>query len=121
MNPRAKVCVKLVSSEGIGTIAAGVAKAGADVINVAGNSGGTGAAQQSSIFHAGLPAEIGVAEVDRALRKIGYRDLVQIRTSGGFKTADDVIKAAILGADLFEFGTTAMITMGCKMQRTCNR
>jgi glutamate synthase domain-containing protein 2/glutamate synthase domain-containing protein 3/glutamate synthase domain-containing protein 1/NADPH-dependent glutamate synthase beta subunit-like oxidoreductase len=120
IHPTVKVCVKLVSSAGIGTIAAGVAKAGADVINIAGNSGGTGAAQQSSIQHAGLPAEIGLTQVVKALHEIGYRDLVTLRVSGGFKTASDVIKAAILGADLFEFGTTAMLTMGCKMQRTCN-
>ncbi len=116
-----KVAVKLVSSEGIGTIAVGVAKAGADVINIASHSGGTGAAQQSSIQHAGLPGELGLVEVDKALRKARLRDLVQLRSSGGFKTADDVIVAAILGADQFEFGTTAMLTLGCKMQRTCNK
>lgn len=121
VNPKAKVSVKLVSSEGIGTIAAGVAKAGADVINVAGNSGGTGAALLSSIKHAGMPAELGLAEVDKALRSAGLRDHVQLRTSSGFKTAEDVIKAAILGADLYEFGTTAMLAVGCKMQRTCNK
>lgn len=121
VNPNVMVAVKLVASEGIGTIAVGVAKAGADVINIAGNSGGTGAAQQSSIKHAGLPSEIGLREVDAALRKTGLRDLVKLRVSGGLTTAEDVIKTAILGADLFEFGTTAMLTMGCKMQRTCNQ
>ncbi len=121
VNPHASVSVKLVASQGIGTIAVGVAKAGADVINMAGNSGGTGAAQQSSIKHAGLPAEIGLAEVDKALRRAKKRELVKLRVSGGFKTAEDVIIAAILGADLFEFGTTAMLTLGCKMQRTCDR
>lgn len=120
VNPSVKVAVKLVSSVGIGTIAVGVAKAGADVINIASNSGGTGAAQQSSIKHAGLPAEFGLAEVDKALRKTRLRELVQLRVSGGFKIAEDVLVAAILGADLFELGTTAMLTLGCKMQRTCN-
>ena len=121
VNPNISVCVKLVASEGIGTIAVGVVKAGADEINIAGNSGGTGAALQSSIKHAGMPAEIGLAEVNKALQKTAYRDLVKLRTSGGFKTADDIITAAIFGADDFELGTTAMLTMGCKMQRTCNK
>jgi glutamate synthase (NADPH/NADH) large chain len=121
VNPQVKVAVKLVASLGIGTIAVGVAKAGADVINIASNSGGTGAAQQSSIKHTGLPSELGLAEVDRALRKTELRDLVKLRVSGGFKTAEEVILAALLGADLFEFGTAAMLTLGCKMQRTCNQ
>lgn len=121
VNPNVKVGVKLVASEGIGTIAIGVAKAGADVINVASHSGGTGAAQQSSIKHAGLPGELGLAEVDKALRKTGLRDLVKLRTSGGLKTADDIILSAILGADQFELGTASMLTLGCKMQRTCNQ
>ncbi|MFA6301762.1 MAG: glutamate synthase-related protein [Legionella sp.] len=120
VKPNILVAVKLVSSLGIGTIACGVAKAGADVINIGSDSGGTGAAQQSSIKHAGLPAEIGLAEVDRALRSSGFRDLVKLRVSGGFKTAEDVLIIAILGADQFEFGTTAMLTLGCKMMRTCN-
>lgn len=115
-----KVAVKLVASQGIGAIAIGVAKAGADIINIAGNSGGTGAAQQSSIKHAGFPAELGLAEVNKALRQTYQRELVQLRVSGGFKTADDVLIAAVLGADLFEFGSMAMLTLGCKMQRTCN-
>lgn len=121
VNPCAKIAVKLVASYGIGTIAVGVAKAGANVINIASNSGGTGAAQQSSIKHAGLPSELGLAEVDKALRKTKLRDLVQLRISGGFKTPEEVIIVAILGADLFEFGTASMLTLGCKMQRTCNQ
>ena len=121
VNPKASVAVKLVASDGIGTIAAGVAKAGADVINIASNSGGTAAAQQSSIKHAGLPGEIGLAEVDRALRKANLRDLVKLRTSGGLKTADDIILSAILGADQFELGTTSMLLLGCEMQRTCDK
>lgn len=120
VNYQVKVAVKLVASQGIGTIAVGVAKAGADVINIAANSGGTGASQQSSIKHAGFPAELGLAEVDKALRQTRLRDFVQLRVSGGFKTAEEIIIAAILGADLFEIGTTAMLTLGCKMQRTCN-
>ncbi|MFT4058624.1 MAG: glutamate synthase-related protein [Legionella sp.] len=120
VNPKVKVAVKLVASQGIGAIAVGVAKAGADVINIAANSGGTGAAQQSSIKHAGFPGELGLAEVDRALRQLQLRDFVQLRVSGGFKTAEDILIAAILGADLFEVGSTAMLTLGCKMQRTCN-
>ena len=121
VNPSVKVAVKLVASQGIGTIAVGVAKAGADVINIASHSGGTGAAQQSSIKHTGLPAELGLAEVDYALRLAKLRDVVQLRVSGGLKTADDVVISAVLGADLFELGTTAMLTLGCKMQRTCNQ
>ena len=116
-----KVAVKLVASEGIGTIAVGVAKAGADVISVASNDGGTGAAQQSSIKHTGMPSEIGIAEVDRALRLAQLRDLVELRMSGGFKTAEDIILAAILGADQFELGTTLMLTQNCKKQNTCDR
>ncbi len=121
VNQNVKVAVKLVASMGIGTIAVGVAKAGADVINIASHSGGTGAAQQSSIKHTGFPAELGLSEVDYALRLAKCRDMVQLRVSGGLKTADDVIVSAILGADLFELGTTAMLTLGCKMQRTCNQ
>ena len=121
VNPQVQVAVKLVSSLGIGTIAVGVVKAGADVINIASNSGGTGAAQQSSIKHAGLPGELGLLEVDTALRKAKLRDLVQLRTSGGIKTAEDILISAIMGADQFELGTTSMLMLGCKMQRTCNK
>ena len=121
VNPHAEVAVKLVASEGIGTIALGVAKTGADVINIASNSGGTAAAQQSSIKHAGFPGELGLAEVDMALHHAGLRQLVKLRTSGGLKTAEDIILAAILGADQFELGTTSMLTLNCKMQRTCNK
>lgn len=119
LNPDAEVCVKLVASEGIGTIAVGCAKEGADIINIAGNSGGTGSAAQSS-RHTGLPAEVAIAEVDYALREAGYRDFVKIQSSGGFKTAEDIIIATILGLDEYELGTTAMIAAGCEMERTCN-
>lgn len=116
-----KVGVKLVASEGIGTIACGVVKAGADEINIAGNSGGTGAAQVTSIKDSGMPPEIGLSEVDIALREAGIRDLVKLKTSGAFKNGWDIVKAAILGADDFELGTTALFTVGCKMLRMCNK
>jgi len=125
-----KVGVKLVSSEGIGTISVGVAKAliaaGLDehdmagMINVAGNSGGTGAAPVTSTYHAGLPSELGLAEVDQALREAGLRQLIDVRASGGIKTADDIIKMAILGADSFEFGTLPMNLIGCQMIKKCH-
>lgn len=120
VKPDLRIAVKLVSSPGIGPIAVGVAKAGADIINIAAYSGGTGAAQQSSIKHAGFPAEYGLVAVDEALREAKLRSLVKLRCSGGFKTANDLLIATILGADLFELGTTAMLTLGCKMLRTCN-
>lgn len=116
----AKVIVKLVSSEGIGTIAVGVAKAGADVINVAGNTGGTAAAQVTSLKHTGRAAEIGLAEVHQALCRNGLRNKVILRTSGAHQCAEDVVKSAILGADSFEFGTTALMMLGCVMAKNCN-
>lgn len=117
---RRRVIVKLVSSEGIGTIAVGVAKAGADVINVAGGSGGTGAAQVTSLKHTGRAAEIGIAEVHKALCENGLRDKVILRTSGAHQLGSDVIKSAILGADSFEFGTAALMMLGCVQAKTCN-
>lgn len=117
---RVRVIVKLVSSEGIGTIAVGVAKAGADVINVAGNTGGTGAASVTSLKYAGRSAEIGVAEVHQALTANGLRDKVVLRCSGAHQTASDVIVSALLGADSFEFGTTALMMLGCVMAKNCN-
>jgi glutamate synthase (NADPH/NADH) large chain len=121
VNPRVNVSVKLAASQGISTIAIGVAKAGADVINIAGASGGTGAAAYTSIHHTGFPAEIGLAEVHRALIASGLRNLVKLRISGGFKTAEEFILAILLGADLVEMGTAFMLTLGCRMQRTCNK
>lgn len=117
------VAVKLVSSAGIGMVAVGVAKTLGEqgVIEIAGNSGGTGAAKQSSIKHTGLPSEIGLAEVDAALRIAGLRDHIKLRVSGGIKTASDIIFMAIVGADLFSLGTMSMITINCVMQRTCDR
>ncbi|MBC2639167.1 MULTISPECIES: glutamate synthase-related protein [unclassified Rhodococcus (in: high G+C Gram-positive bacteria)] len=117
---RVRVIVKLVSSEGIGTIAVGVAKAGADVINVAGNTGGTGAAAVTSLKYAGRSAEIGVAEVHQALCANGLRQKVLLRCSGAHQTASDVVKSALLGADSFEFGTTALMMLKCVMAKNCN-
>ncbi len=117
---RVRVIVKLVSSEGIGIIAAGVAKAGADVINVAGNTGGTGAAAVTSLKYAGRSAEIGVAEVHQALVANGIRQKVVLRASGAHQTASDVVKSALLGADSYEFGTTALMMLKCVMAKNCN-
>ena len=117
---RVKVIVKLVSSEGIGTIAVGVAKAGADVINVAGNTGGTGAAAVTSLKYTGRAAEIGIAEVHQALSLNGLRQKVLLRCSGAMQTGLDVVKASLLGADSFEFGTTALMMLKCVMAKNCN-
>ncbi|MEW1718147.1 glutamate synthase-related protein [Streptomyces sp. NPDC093109] len=117
---RVRVVVKLVSSEGIGTIAVGVAKAGADVINVAGNTGGTGAAAVTSLKYAGRSAEIGVAEVHQALVANGLRQKVVLRCSGAHQTGGDVVTSALLGGDSFEFGTTALMMLGCVMAKNCN-
>ncbi|MDX3643472.1 glutamate synthase-related protein [Streptomyces sp. MB09-02B] len=117
---RVRVIVKLVSSEGIGTIAVGVAKAGADVINVAGNTGGTGAAAVTSLKYAGRSAEIGVAEVHQALVANGLRQKVVLRCSGAHQTGGDVVRSALLGGDSFEFGTTALMMLGCVMAKNCN-
>ena len=117
---RVKVGVKLVSSEGIGTIAVGVAKAGADVINIAGNTGGTGAAAVTSLKNAGRSPEIGIAEVHQALSVNGLRDKVILRCSGAHQSGLDVVKSAILGADSFEFGTTALMMLRCVMAKNCN-
>ena len=117
---RVKVVVKLVSSEGIGTIAVGVAKAGADVINVAGNTGGTAAAAVTSLKYTGRAAEIGISEVHQALCANGLRQKVVLRTSGAIQTGSDVVKASLLGADSFEFGTTALMMLKCVMAKNCN-
>lgn len=117
---RVRVIVKLVSSEGIGTIAVGVAKAGADVINVAGNTGGTGAASVTSLKYTGRVAEIAIAEVHQALCANGLREKVQLRCSGAQQTGSDVVKSALLGGDSFEFGTTALMMLKCVMAKNCN-
>jgi glutamate synthase (NADPH/NADH) large chain len=120
INPDAKVCVKLVAQHGIGTIAAGVAKAKADVILISGHSGGTGASPQTSIKYAGLPWEMGLAEVHQVLTLNRLRHSVTLRTDGGLKTGRDVVIAALLGAEEYGIGTTSLVAMGCIMVRQCH-
>ena len=120
VNPRASVGVKLVSSYGVGTVAAGVAKAYADFIVIAGNTGGTGAAALSSIKYAGNPWELGLAEAQQMLRRNGVRERVRLRTDGGIATARDVLVAALLGADEYAFGTAVLVAIGCDMARQCH-
>jgi glutamate synthase (ferredoxin) len=120
VHPAAKVSVKLVAEIGIGTIAAGVAKANADVIQISGHDGGTGASPLSSIKHAGGPWELGLTEVHRSLLENGLRDRVLLRADGGLKTGWDVIIAALLGAEEYGFGSIAMIAEGCIMARVCH-
>ncbi|MBN1586251.1 MAG: glutamate synthase subunit alpha, partial [Candidatus Omnitrophica bacterium] len=120
VNPEARVCVKLVAEAGVGTIAAGVAKGHADTILISGHDGGTGASPISSIKHAGLPWELGVAETQQVLRLNGLRERVVLRTDGGFKTGRDVVMGALLGAEEFGFGTAALVTTGCVMTRKCH-
>ena len=119
-NPRARVCVKLVAAEGVGTIAAGVAKGFADIIQISGHDGGTGASPWSSIKYAGAPWELGLAETQQVLVANGLRGRVRLRTDGGFHTGRDVIVAAMLGAEEYGFGTSAMVAVGCKMARQCH-
>jgi glutamate synthase (NADPH/NADH) large chain len=120
VNPRAAVGVKLVSGCGVGTVAAGVAKAYADFIVIAGNTGGTGAAALSSIKYAGNPWELGLAEAQQVLMQSGMRGRVRLRTDGGLATARDVLIAALLGADEYAFGTAVLVTLGCDMARQCH-
>ena len=120
INPDARVCVKLVSRSGVGTIAAGVAKAGADVILISGHVGGTGASPQTSIKYAGLPWEIGLAEAHQVLSLNGLRHRVTLRTDGGIRTGRDVVMAALLGAEEFGVGTASLVAMGCIMVRQCH-
>ncbi|MEI8250847.1 MAG: glutamate synthase large subunit [Synechococcus sp. ELA057] len=120
VHPAARVSVKLVAEIGIGTIAAGVAKANADVIQISGHDGGTGASPLSSIKHAGSPWELGLAEVHRSLLENGLRDRVLLRADGGLKTGWDVVIAALLGAEEYGFGSVAMIAEGCIMARVCH-
>lgn len=120
VNPQALVSVKLVSEPGVGTIAAGVAKAYADLITISGYDGGTAASPLTSIRYAGSPWELGLSEAQQALRSNGLRGLVRVQTDGGLKTGLDVIKAAILGAESFGFGTTPMVALGCKYLRICH-
>ena len=120
INPKAGVSVKLVSEVGIGTVAAGVAKANADVIQISGHDGGTGASPLSSIKHAGSPWELGLTEVHRVLMENNLRDRVLLRVDGGFKSGWDVIVGALMGAEEYGFGTVAMIAEGCIMARVCH-
>ncbi len=120
VNPSAQVSVKLVSEPGVGTIAAGVAKAYADLITISGFDGGTAASPLTSIHHAGSPWELGLSEAQQALRANGLRDKVSVQADGGMKTGLDVIKAAILGAESFGFGTAPMVALGCKYLRICH-
>jgi glutamate synthase (ferredoxin) len=121
VNPQAEVSVKLVAEENVGTIAAGVVKALAEVVQVSGNNGGTGASPLSSIKHAGMPWELGIADTQQALIENELRDRVRVRVDGGFRTGRDVLIAALLGADEYSFGTAAMMAEGCIMVRACHR
>ncbi len=120
VNPRARVGVKLVSETGVGTVAAGVAKAYADYVLIAGHSGGTGASPLSSIKHAGSPWEIGLAEAQAALVANGLRQRIEVRVDGGFRSGRDVVIAALLGGETFGFGTAPLVAIGCAMARQCH-
>src|SRR3954454_15369758 len=120
VNPSALVSVKLVAEPGVGTVAAGVAKAYADLITVSGHDGGTGASPLSSIKYAGTPWELGLAETHQTLRINDLRHRVRLQTDGGLKTGLDVVKAAIIGAESFGFGTAPMVALGCKYLRICH-
>ena len=120
INPDARVCVKLVSCSGVGTIAAGVAKAKADIILISGHNGGTGASPLSSLKYAGLPWEIGLAEAHQVLSLNNLRDNVTLRTDGGLRTGRDIVMAAMLGAEEYGIGTASLIAMGCLMVRQCH-
>ncbi len=120
VNPRALVSVKLVAEAGVGTIAAGVAKAYADLITISGYDGGTGASPLTSVKYAGSPWELGLTEAHQTLRANNLRDKVRLQGDGGLKTGVDVVKAAILGAESFGFGTAPMVALGCKYLRICH-
>ena len=120
VNPEARIAVKLVSTAGVGTIAAGVAKAYADKIIISGGDGGTGAAPLTSIKFAGNPWELGLSEAHNALKANDLRQLVEVQTDGGLKTGLDVVKAALLGAESYAFGTGVLTIVGCKMLRICH-
>jgi glutamate synthase (NADPH/NADH) large chain/glutamate synthase (ferredoxin) len=120
VNPRAKICVKLVAEAGVGTIAAGVAKAYADIVLISGHDGGTGASPLSSVKNAGGPWELGLSEAHQVLLLNGLRNRVTLRTDGGMKTGMDILIAAMLGAEEFNFGTAALIATGCVYVRKCH-
>ncbi len=119
-HPAARMNVKLVASTGVGIIATGVAKAGADAIQISGHDGGTGASPRGSIKHAGMPWELGLADAHRALAAAGFRSRVVLQTDGGLKTGRDIAMAAALGADEYGFGTAALVALGCVMARQCH-
>jgi glutamate synthase (NADPH/NADH) large chain len=119
-NPEADINVKLVSEAGIGTIAAGVAKANADVVHISGDSGGTGASPKTSIKNAGLPWELGLAEANQMLRATNLRSRIKVTTDGGMMTGRDIAVAALLGAEEYVFGTASLVTSGCVMARQCH-
>ncbi len=119
-NPEADINVKLVAEAGVGIIAAGVAKANADVVHISGDSGGTGASPKTSIKNAGIPWELGVAEANQLLCQTGLRDRIRVTTDGGMKTGRDIAIAAMLGAEGYTFGTASMVTSGCVMARQCH-
>ncbi|ELZ22110.1 glutamate synthase (ferredoxin) [Natrinema limicola JCM 13563] len=119
-NEEADINVKLVSEAGIGTVAAGVAKANADVVHISGHSGGTGASPRTSIKNAGLPWELGLAEANQMLCQTGLRDRIRVSADGGMKTGRDVAVAALLGAEEYVFGTASLVTSGCVMARQCH-
>jgi glutamate synthase domain-containing protein 2/glutamate synthase domain-containing protein 3 len=120
INPGARIGVKLVAGRGVGTIAAGVAKAGATYIHLSGHAGGTGASPLSSIKHVGAPWELGLAEVHQTLLRNDLRDRVALRTDGGLQTGRDLLVAALIGAEEFAFGTSALVAIGCDMARQCH-
>ena len=119
--PGTPVCVKLVASAGIGTVAVGVVKAGARVVQISGTDGGTGAAPLSSMKHAGLPWELGLVEVHKALTEHGLREHIRLRVDGGLSSGRDVALAAALGANEFGFGKILLIAQGCIMARICEK
>jgi len=119
-NPAADVNVKLVAESGVGIIAAGVAKANADIVHISGDSGGTGASPKTSIKNAGVPWELGLAEANQLLCQTGLRDRIKVTTDGGMKTGRDVAVATLLGAEGYVFGTASMVTSGCVMARQCH-
>ena len=120
INPKARVGVKLVASSGIGTIAAGVAKAKADIILISGHNGGTGATPQTSVKYVGIPWEMGLTEANQVLTLNNLRHKVTLRTDGGIKTGRDVVIAAMMGAEEYGVATTALVAMGCIMVRQCH-
>ena len=120
INPKARISVKLVASSGIGTIAAGVAKAKADIILIAGHSGGTGATPQTSVKYVGIPWEMGLTEANQVLTLNNLRHKVTLKTDGGIKTGRDVVIAAMMGAEEYGVATTTLVAMGCIMVRQCH-